>query len=122
MSLDHAVIPFENQSGLYGSLILTELVHKRTEFGKTAMKSGMHPPLQVLAMARADHLCKLLEQAMGSVDRGMDLTHLPERPLLLFSEILVAVQHQPNRSAWSHCCGGGCFGNFTALLLHSTKP
>src|SRR5690242_21123784 len=121
MALDHSVIPFEDESGLYSLLILTQFLHKSPYLRDTRMKSGMKPLIQFFPSAISQHLGKLLEQRIETMHVRMDLADLPQRHAFFIREVESAAKHQ------THCSTGrqfdrGChLTDFDSLLLHTAQ-
>ncbi len=100
MSLDHCVLPFEDESGLYGLLILTQFLHKSPSLRDTGMKCGVEPLISFFASTMSQHLGIMLEQRIEMPHLGMELANLALSQAFFFRELARAMEHQSHGSRW----------------------
>ncbi len=121
MSLDHCVLPFEDESGLYGLLILTQFLHKSPSLRDTGMKCGVEPLISFFASTMSQHLGILLEQRIEMPHLGMELANLALSQAFFFRELARAMEHQSHGSRWPQVDRWCCMADFSPLVLHTTQ-
>jgi hypothetical protein len=94
VSLNHAVIDPPGETSSYGVFVFLHSLSKRLQFGKVATFHLLKPGIKMLSCARAQHLCKLLNQVIGPLDFWVDLTELAKLLLLLDTQFFRAPKKQ----------------------------
>lgn len=121
MSLDHAIVPCENEASLDRLLILAPCDHEGPSFRDARRKSGVQPLVQRFSPTISEHLSALLEQGIEARHLRMDLTDVLESHALFIRQVKAAAQHQTHGSPGGQFDGGCRLADWDALLLHATE-
>ncbi len=102
MSFYHPVIDPPGEASSHGIFVFLHSSGKGLEFGEFAPLYLGEPGIEVLSGAGTQHLSKLLNQIIGSVDFWVDLTELVKRLLLLGIQFFRATKKEEGSLS------GGC--------------